>query len=294
MRGSFLGRCLGAFGALQGVDRAMVIASQAFTALIPLLIVVSAAAPAGQGNLVADVVIDRFALTGDAAAAVEAVFAHPGEVETGVLSVLLLLISGITLARRMQRMYVQAWRVEPRAGVQGSFSAALGLGALLLEILLLQLINSLVDDLTGTPTPGAPGAFLASVVLWTTIPWLLLDRRLRWRRLLPGGIVAGACATLYGAFSTVYMPRLFEVYSQRYGLFGVTLALVGWLLSISLIVVVATVVAAELDRAPEPWAQRLSSWLRLERPGRPLSEVPAAPAPSSRDAVQPRPDRRHR
>ena len=53
---------------------------------------------------------------------------------------------------------------------------------------------------------------------------------------------------------------MLESYSERYGLFGVTLALVGWLLAISFIVVAATVVAAELDRAPEPWARRLRRW----------------------------------
>ena len=46
-------------------------------------------------------------------------------------------------------------------------------------------------------------------------------------------------------------------YSERYGLFGVTIALVGWLLCISFIIVGTTVVAAELDRAPESWATRL-------------------------------------
>jgi uncharacterized BrkB/YihY/UPF0761 family membrane protein len=46
-----------------------------------------------------------------------------------------------------------------------------------------------------------------------------------------------------------------ETYSDRYGLFGVTVALVGWLLCISFIVVAATVVAAEFDRSPQPWAR---------------------------------------
>ena len=46
-----------------------------------------------------------------------------------------------------------------------------------------------------------------------------------------------------------------ESNSERYGLFGVTLSLVGWLLCIAVIMVAATVVAAEFDRAPEHWAR---------------------------------------
>ena len=39
---------------LRGVDRAMVLASQAFTALIPLMILVGAVLPAGNSSTVAD------------------------------------------------------------------------------------------------------------------------------------------------------------------------------------------------------------------------------------------------
>ncbi|HEU4947661.1 MAG TPA: YhjD/YihY/BrkB family envelope integrity protein [Kribbella sp.] len=250
----------------------MVLASQAFTALIPLLILVSALAPVDEQNVVADALIHRFELEGDAAGAVEQVFAHSGEATTGVLSVVLLLFSGISLARRMQRMYLLAWRLEPRAGIRGSLNAAVGLAALLIEFGLLYLLRSLVRRLPSEWVLGAPLTALASLILWTSVPWLLLDRRIRWRRLLPTGALAAVCASVYGAATTIYMPRLMESYSQRYGLFGVTLALVGWLLCICLIVVAATVVAAEFDRAQEPWARRLRSRLRLEQ----TSDRPAA------------------
>ena len=64
-----------------------------------------------------------------------------------------------------------------------------------------------------------------------------------------------------------------ESYSARYGLFGVTIALVGWLLCIAVLVVASTVVAAELDCAPERWAQRFRALVgivesaSLPRPG---------------------------
>ena len=64
------------------------------------------------------------------------------------------------------------------------------------------------------------------------------------------------------------MPRLLETYSRRYGLFGVTLALVGWLLAIAFTVVAATTVATEFDRAPDPWhgASGAGSGSRALRP----------------------------
>lgn len=261
---TFPGRCTGSFMAMQGLDRAMVIASQAFTALIPLLILVSALAPTGNRDVVSDALIRRFELGGSAASAVEQVFARPDAGSTGALSLVLLLFSGTSLARRMQRMYLVAWRLEPVAGPWGSLNAAFGLSALLLEIALLYMMRSLVRELPFDWVLGAPIAAGASLLLWTSVPWLLLDRRVHWRRLLPGGALAALCASLYGIATTIYMPGLMERYSAQYGLFGVTLALVGWLLSISFIVVAATVVAAEFDRAPERWARRLRSRFGIE------------------------------
>jgi membrane protein len=93
---------------------------------------------------------------------------------------------------------------------------------------------------------------------------LLLDRRVHWRRLVPAGLLATVCSGIYGVASTIYMPRLLDTYSERYGLFGVTLALVGWLLCVALILVIATVVAAEFDRSQGRFACRFRVQFGLE------------------------------
>ena len=95
----------------------------------------------------------------------------------------------------------------------------------------------------------APVSAVASFLVWLSVPWLLLDRRVGWRRLIPSAALTTAGTSLYGVASTVYMPRLLATYSGRYGLFGVTLALVGWLLCIALIIVASTAVASVFDRA---------------------------------------------
>ena len=217
LEASFLGRCATAFVELQGLDRAMVLASQAFTALIPLLMVVSAVLPAGSGTAVSDSVVRRFGLSGDAAHSVEIVFAHTDDVSVGVGSLLLLVFSGVSLTRRLQRMYLQAFGLDPIPGVRGSINAAMGLAALLVEVALLYLIRTLVRGLPFDWVLGLPLSAAASLVLWTSVPYLLLDRRLPWQRLLPCGALAGAAASIYGVATTIYMPPLMESYSDRYG-----------------------------------------------------------------------------
>jgi membrane protein len=161
-------------------------------------------------------------------------------------------------------MYLQAWELEPLRGVRGSLNAVMGLTVLLVEIALLSLVRSLVRELPFDWVLGAPASIAASVVLWTSVPWLLLDRRIPWRRLLPAGTLTAVGASIYGVATTIYMPRVMESNSEQYGLFGVTLSLYGWLLCVAAIVVAAIVVAAEFDRAPEPWARGLRTRLGIE------------------------------
>jgi membrane protein len=276
---TFLGRCLRGLLAFQALDRAMAISAQAFTALIPLLILAGALAPAD--DVVADALIGKFRLGGDAAAAVRQVFAHPAGASTGVLSVVLLVFSGVSLTRRLQRMYQEAWGLPRTKGLRNSINALLGLATLVIELALLYFARSLIRPLPTGWVLGVPLSAVGAVLLWTSIPWLLLDRRLRWTRLLPAGVLTAACTSGYGVATAVYMPHLFETYSARYGLFGVTLALVGWLLCMAVIVVAATVVAAEFDRAPEPWARQLRARFRAVFGGPSRSEGDPSSAPSS-------------
>jgi membrane protein len=72
--------------------------------------------------------------------------------------------------------------------------------------------------------------------------------------------------------SAIYMPRMFASYSERYGLFGVTLALIGWLLCIALIIVASTAVATVFDRTQDPWARRIRRGLGIDPAGRMRAE----------------------
>ena len=255
-------RCLREFIALEGLDRALVIAAQAFVALIPLLLLVSALLPQDDTSAVANAFISRFHLSGDAADSVEALFARPPGSTTsiGIASLVLLLFSGLSFTRRLQRLYERVWRLPP-TGPRGSLNAALGLAVLLVEVVLLYLLRTLIRGLPLDRLLLVPVSAVAGLVLWTSIPWLLLARRLDWRRLLPSGALASLATALYGVATSIYMPSLIERYSERYGLFGITVALIGWLLCISVVLVVSAVIGVVLDRSEDPWARALLGWV---------------------------------
>jgi membrane protein len=72
--------------------------------------------------------------------------------------------------------------------------------------------------------------------------------------LIPGAIAAAAGQVVVSAYSALWMPRVVASDAARYGLIGVTFALISWLIVISLAVVAGAVLAAEL--APEGAVER--------------------------------------
>ena len=289
LESTFVFHAVGSFMTLQGIDRATTIAAQAFTALIPMLILASGLSPADDPDLVSGVLIRKFHLGGSAADAVRELFSHPAGASTGVFSVVLLVFAGVSLARRLQRVYQDAWQLPPRKGVRGSLNAALALAVLLLEIGLLIVARTVMGTAPSGWLIGGTASVAGSLLLWTTVPWLLLDRRISWRRLLPTGALTAVCTGVYAVATTIYMPRLMTTYSLRYGLFGVTLALIGWLLCISLIVVAASVVAAQFDRTQAGWATRLRGGFGLGLPvGERTPEGDLRPAGGERTSGDPR------
>jgi membrane protein len=267
LQASFLGRCLGRFVMMAGLDRCIVLSSQAFTALIPLLILITTLAPADQSNAAANTLVRKFDLTGDSAAAVQELFATPAGASSGVSisSALLLLFSGVSFTRRMQTMYRSAWGLE-KAGIRAGLFAALGLLTLLAEVLVLYGIRTLVRQLSLYWLWILPVSVATGLVLWTSIPYLLLNRQVHWRRLLVGGAITAVGTALLSVATTVYMAPLVTQYTEEFGLFGITIALIGWLLSASVILVSSTAIGAEFDASQGAFFRTVKTRLRLYDP----------------------------
>jgi uncharacterized BrkB/YihY/UPF0761 family membrane protein len=180
--GSFLGRCVQRFIRMQGIDRSLVLASQAFTALIPLLIVVAAIAPPGGAEVVAHTIVTKFGLSGDSAKSVEALFAISADASSSasISSGILLLYSGVSFTRRLQKMYRAAWD-QDQAGVRGNLFAALALFVFLLEVVAVYAVMSVVHRLPTDWLLALPLAVLTGLLPWTSIPSSLeRSRRQPW------------------------------------------------------------------------------------------------------------------
>jgi len=240
------------FTEINGRDRALVLGGQAFTTVIPLLIVLAAVASRKGPTVLADRLALRFHVTGSSAQAIRVLFERPpGAVGAiTITSVLLLLFSLLSLTRSLQRAYEAAWRL-PAMGVRGTLNAATAVGLLFSSFIVLSLLVGLLRHVPAAGLLAFVLRVLVSTAVWLLLQSLLLSRRVELRRLLPGSIVAGAGSAVLSLYSALWMPRVIESNAGSYGIIGITFAMLTWLIVVCFCMVVVAVISAELGGVTE-------------------------------------------
>lgn len=246
LRPAFALRVINRFQKIVGFDRSMALASSALTALIPLAILSGAV----LGNVVhydaAEHIIKRYSLSGAGAEAVNSLFSPAENTSTtvGVFGIVFLTISVLSFARASQRLFEQTWELKPlsvrntRNGlwwiltlaaytvVSGALSATLGGGGLGLAVAVCEL------------------PVTAVFLVWTG--WTLSAHRIAWHDLIPFGVTAAVLTAAYSVGATVYMPRLFNSSTARYGVVGAVFAMISALFGAALVVVASAALGREV------------------------------------------------
>ena len=135
--------------AIEIVDKSLVVGAQAFSALIPLLIVL-ASLSSHDGSSFADAMIERFALSGDSADAVHAAFAAPASGSTvTILGILLVVFSALSFSRTLQRVFELTWGL-PRRGMRGTLAGLRWLGLVVIYFALHPLLGGSLHGVVGS------------------------------------------------------------------------------------------------------------------------------------------------
>jgi membrane protein len=234
--------CLRRFVAIEGALQATVLGAQAFTSLIPFMVVASAFAP-GDSDL-ADAIVERFGLKGESANSVQQLFASSGETQSAItwISIVILVLSALSFTRALQRVFQRAYGRE-RAG--GATDARRGLGWLVglgIWVTVISPLHESLEDVGGVVFALGLST-LTGFLLWLATPVLLLGER-DWRALSPGAAVSGLLGALLGLASSIYVPIAMEWSADRYGLIGIAFAFQSWLLVSAFVVVIGAVVGA--------------------------------------------------
>jgi membrane protein len=247
LRPGFLLRCAQRFGAIEGIDRSIALASSAFTAIIPLSVLLGAVLPRVGEEDTAERLIDNLDLSGAGAEAVRQAFAPAEGTETsiGVMGALLLIITVLAFSRAVQRLIERTWEL-PALSVRNTRGGLEWIAGMVLFVALGGALTAIFDGpvfaLVGAAVGFAEGvAFL----IWSG--WILSAKRVTWRRLLPFAVLGAAGLGTYGVVSDLWLPRLFDTYTERYGVIGATFALISWLFGAMVVVVVATSIGREVS-----------------------------------------------
>jgi membrane protein len=232
-------RSLARFVELEGFDRSMALAGQAFATLLPLMIVFGTVAQ-GSSTEVAEDLIDRLEVSGSAADALRETVSQPPESGLSVVGAVLLVISALSFTRALQRLYVRAWRVEP-LGLRGNLWGLLWLA---MFVAFWSLQPAVVELFQGVVAFTVSLSF--STLLWLWTPWLLLARRIAWRRLLPQAFLNAVGLVALAVGAAIYLPRAVASASAEFGVLGVAFSLLSLLFAVSFVLVVTAALGASL------------------------------------------------
>ncbi len=241
-------RCVRRLAAADARDRVLILAGQAFIALIPLGIVIASLSTHARGDAMASYLIKRFDLDGAVAATVHTLFSntrHGGGLT--LASIVILLFSVNSFSRSVRRTVEMAWEL-PKGGVRGTRDGFIGV---LIAVVLTSLFGSLNiaagDGLVLQVLLAVPQLVLGYLG-WKYAQWFLLTRRIPLSALVPGAIVGSVVQLLAGKVSSVYMPHLIARNAEKYGVIGVSFSLVTWLVIAAAVIVCVAIVGAEFGR----------------------------------------------
>jgi membrane protein len=253
--GRTLIRTMDAFLRLEVFDRAMTIAAQFFTSVLPILILAATWAWSGDAGGVSDLV----GVPDESRSVIDQAVQGADSAAFGVAGTLLVLASATSLSRALTRAFAVIWRVpRPRSGLRTAWRWL----AVVMVLTMAVILGNSLSQRSGVLPPRElwpiAASFLADVGVATFVPWVLLAGRLSARLLLPGAVVFALVMLPVRPASDLWLPRALDVSADRYGSIGLAFTYLAWLYVLSLIFVSAAVLGQVLASD----SGKLGGWIR--------------------------------
>jgi membrane protein len=238
------------FRELEVLDRAMTLAAQAFTSIFPLIIAIAALRP-GQGDSLGEDLADILSSPEASRQVLEEAF--PTEPRTlgafGVLGLVIVLVSSTSFSRALARMYARIWHVTPPGRLRGAWRWIAALLAIAVALVVLGLLRAAWQGIPYDDVLDVLVAVVVGTLIWTWTPWVLLAGAVRWRALLPAGLLMGAGTALISIGSQLYLSRALNSAARQYGALGIAFTYISWLFVVMTVLVATTLVGAVLAGA---------------------------------------------
>jgi uncharacterized BrkB/YihY/UPF0761 family membrane protein len=278
LRPDFVLRCLRRFEALEGFDRAVALASLAFTAIIPLGIVMSGVL---SDHDVGAQLVERYGLEGHGATAVRELFDRSDDIASGfsLFSAFLLIVTILSFSRAVQRLFERAWELEPLS-LRNTKNGLVWVIGLIVYSTVTGFVRSAYDN--GVMELVTIALLLVAGLAFVVFTGVsLTNRRVTRQQLMPIAVLVVALGAIFAIGGDIYVPRLFNSYADRYGAVGAVFAMISWLFVLMIALVAAVAVGREV------WAE-LEAIGRGDRPSHAQVEAEWAAVRSRVDEVRAR------
>ena len=234
---------------IEFVDRSVALAGKAFVSFFPLVIVVAAFMPPHLRTSIFSTLTHRLGMHGSSLTSAKQAFASAKDVRraTSVLGLVLTFFFASSFTSAVQRVYLRAWRRAPAGKVSGYTRGPIWLAVLILFMAALGGLRALLGRGRAWACSRSI-SLLASAALWWFTAWFLLLGEVRWRVLLPSGIITGIAMSGYAASATIWMPDVVASNQTQFGFFGVALALVTWFSGAAICILVGALRRAGVRR----------------------------------------------
>ena len=180
-----------------------------------------------DANVFAEHLVTHLKLTGSTASLVESTFGSTSSnaLAASIAVIISFLLWGIGIGQIYQDVYARAWGVEV-----GSL-ADQGLFALFFFVLAGAMAAQIVasERFQGADVLVlVPAWLIASTAFWLFVPSLLLHRKVGWRALLPGALMASFVIGGTIATSPLFIAAPLNQNGKAFGSFGVVLTVIGY------------------------------------------------------------------
>jgi len=269
------------------MQRSLGFAALGVTTLVPLLIVIAAAASLRGDGGFPNWIILGIGLSGRSATAVRQLFTSSGRVisSTTAVGVVGLAFFGLSFSECVKRAFELIWEL-PRTGLRSVWRQVVWLGVLVGFLLAIASLSAGGPD-SWTAGFGEDALMgLSSVLFFWWTASFLLEGRIGRRALLPGAVLTVAGLVVLRACSSLFFDPAISASAISYGAFGTVLIIVSWLSGVGYVVFGSALVGRHFGvRSSRGF--RGPAWRSLGRPfHHPLHSPHRSPAP---DRLRPAP-----
>jgi uncharacterized BrkB/YihY/UPF0761 family membrane protein len=237
--GRFAIRALRDIRDLELFDRAMTLAAQAFTSILPILIV--AGSLRGSLNPEADSLVARNLGLDDRTAELVRQ-SMPQQVEgvtiTQVIGALLLIVAATSFARALERCFLRIWKT-PKASIRFAWRWVAGIVAIVIGLFFVVATRNIVR---GTDAMSVLEFIIETAIwcaVWWIASWIVVNRSVSLRALLPGSVLAGLGFSVAAVVGRVYLPGALASAADQFGVLGLAFSYIGWLFVLMSVLLVA-------------------------------------------------------